>query len=109
LTSCNAAKAARAAASNPLSVLLAPHPEVREVVDELTEDHVTVGPVRRGVEDVPVPHLVDDLARHDVGVRVEQVEGEERAVLALQQVELCLTQSLTVVSQQHQLGAKQAR
>src|SRR5690349_16609319 len=42
-----------------LGVLLVAHPEVREVMNEATEDRLAVLRVRRRVEDVLMPHLVD--------------------------------------------------
>jgi hypothetical protein len=59
-----------------LGVVLAAHPEVREVVEVAAEDVVAVLVVGPGVEDVLVPDLVDKFAGDDVGVGIGEVESQ---------------------------------
>jgi len=40
------------------------------MIHEATEDRVAVSAVRDRVEDVLVPHLIDEFARHDARLRM---------------------------------------
>jgi hypothetical protein len=66
-----------------LAILRAPHSEVWEVVQHLTEEPITVAGVGARIQDVRVPELVNRTCRADLPVRVADVEGEELAVKCL--------------------------
>lgn len=67
-----------------LSVVLSTHPEVGEVVEEASEDRPAILAMGGGVEDMAMPHLVHDLARHDVsmGIHVSRTEFVRLSVAA---------------------------
>jgi hypothetical protein len=68
-----------------LGIVFSPHPEVGEVVEELAEDRLAVLAICGRIEDVAVPHLVDQPTRDDHRPGSDELEGEELPVLGLKQ------------------------
>src|SRR5262249_54147509 len=60
-------------------IIGAEHPNVGDVI----EDRSAVFAIGGGIENVLVPHLIDDLAGDDVSVGVNQLKGKEAPVLSL--------------------------
>ena len=79
-----------------LGVILAAHPEVWEVVQVASEDGVAVLVVSTGIEDVLMPNVVNQFARHDFGVGVCEMQGEESAVFLLGEVEFGVRHAKTL-------------
>jgi hypothetical protein len=86
-----------------LGVILSSHPEIWEMIEELTENRITVSAISRRIEDVAMPHLIHRPTRDNHVQRMHQVERQELSILGLHHFDsrLVKTGALLGIGQLH--------
>ena len=59
------------------------HPEVRKVIEEAAENRIAVCAIGDRVEDASVPDVVNEMARNDVCIGIDEMERQESSVFLL--------------------------